>query len=220
MEPAHSGGLSMTTQRGRCPAAVEALEVRALLATTGLQAVYFKETNFTGTSVARVDRAVDFAWGNGAPAGGINGDTFAARWTARVKTQTSETYRLYLVSESPVRLWIGERLVIDGWKTRTSPYINRGSFAFTANVRYPVQIELMHGAGSASIKWHWQTDTVVKQTVPNRLMLPAGEMVQNKLNHAVAYARDRIARTLREVPTPAKGFPNRPRPRANGCCAR
>ena len=198
----------MTTQRGRRPAVVERLEGRALLATTtGLQAVYFNATNFTGTSVSRVDRAIDFSWGTGAPASGINGDTFSARWRTRVKTLTSQTYRLYLVSESPVRLWIGDRLVIDGWKTRTSPYINRGSFAFTANVRYPVQVELMHGTGNASVKWHWQTDTVVKQTVPNRLMLPAAETVQNKLNHAVAYARDRIARTLQEVPTPAGGYP-------------
>ena len=197
-----------TQRRRRTPARVEGLEGRALLATTtGLQAAYFNETNYTGTSVSRVDRAIDFSWGAGAPASGINGDTFAARWTTRVKTQTSETYRLYLVSESPVRLWIGDRLVIDGWKTRTAPVINRGSFAFTANVRYPVQIELMHGTGNASIKWHWQTDTVVKQTVPNRLMLPADETVQNKLNHAVAYARDRIARTLQELPTTANGYP-------------
>src|SRR5687767_6871979 len=181
----------MNDKRGRSTSTVvEALEGRALLATTGLEATYFNETNFAGTSVARVDRAIDFNWGAGAPATGINGDTFTARWTTRVKTQTTETYRLYLVSESPVRLWIGDRLVIDGWKSPTAPVIYRGSHAFTANVRYPVQIEMMHNTGNASIKWHWQTDTIVKQTVPNRLMLPAAETVQNKLNHAVAYARD------------------------------
>src|SRR5688500_695112 len=113
-------------------AVVEALEGRALLATTGLQAVYFNEMNFAGASVARVDRAIDFNWGAGAPAPSINGDTFAARWTTRVKAPTSETYRLYLVSESPVRLWIGGRLVIDGWKSPAAPVVYRGSYPFTA----------------------------------------------------------------------------------------
>ena len=71
---------------------MDCLESRILFATvaTGIQATYYDNTNFAGTNVTRVDRAVDFNWASGSPAASIAADTFSVRWTGRVKATTSE----------------------------------------------------------------------------------------------------------------------------------
>ena len=187
---------------------IEAMEARRLLAVTGLQATYYDELNFGGAAAARVDRAIDMNWGTGKPVSTIGADTFSVRWTGRLKATTSENYRLFLVSESAVRLWVGDRLVIDGWKSTSKPTNYKGNINLTANRRYDVQIELAHNIGAASVKFHWQTDTLVKQTVPSKLMTPQAASLQAKINHAMAFARDRVLRTLTDYPTPATaGYP-------------
>ena len=72
------------------------LESRVLLAvatpSTGLEGVYYNDSNFGGTSVTRFDRAVDFSW-SGSPASGVDAGTFSVRWTGRVKPTRSATTR-------------------------------------------------------------------------------------------------------------------------------
>src|SRR3954467_6793557 len=102
----------------RCGEAVhfETLEDRRLFASaTGLSATYFDDVNFGGASAARTDAAVNFNWSTGKPASGIHADTYSVRWTGRLKALSTATFRLFLLSESAVRLWIGDRLIVDGW---------------------------------------------------------------------------------------------------------
>ena len=106
----------MGKTRSNAASNFELLERRAFMAVTGLTATYYNDINFAGSSTTRTDRAIDFAWGEGAPAPSIDSDNFSVRWTGRVKSQTSETYRFYALTESPVRVWVGEALVVDGWR--------------------------------------------------------------------------------------------------------
>ncbi len=188
---------------------MDCLESRILFATvaTGIQATYYDNTNFAGTNVTRVDRAVDFNWASGSPAASIAADTFSVRWTGRVKATTSEIYRLYVLTQSPVRVWVQNQLVVDGWKSTATAVNYKGSVALAASTRYDLQVEMLHNTGPASVKLAWQTDTVVKQTVPNRLLLPASPTLRNQINHVLSYASDRALQQLRTTPTPASGYP-------------
>jgi unsaturated chondroitin disaccharide hydrolase len=186
------------------------LESRVLLAvatpSTGLEGVYYNDSNFGGTSVTRFDRAVDFSW-SGSPASGVDAGTFSVRWTGRVKPTRSESYRFLVTSESSVRLWVGDQLVVDGWKSTASATIYKGSITLTAGTRYNLQLDLAHNTGPASVKLMWQTATLAKQTIPNRLLAPADQSLQNKINHAMAFARDQANRTAASL-TPAQGYPD------------
>src|ERR1044071_1610339 len=93
---------------------LESLESRQLLSAggTGLQAVYFNNQNFTGSTVSRVDPQVNFNFGTGAPVKGIAGDTFSIRWTGQVKPAFSEKYFFKTISDDGVRLWINHKPVI------------------------------------------------------------------------------------------------------------
>src|SRR6476620_11220718 len=85
---------------------IEPLERRRLLAAagTGLLATYNNNANFTGTAVTRVDRGVSFDWNRGSPSPKIAPDTFAARWTGRVKAAFSERYVFDVAADDGVRL--------------------------------------------------------------------------------------------------------------------
>jgi hypothetical protein len=51
----------------------------------GLAVTYFDNTNFSGSSITRVDPQVNFEWDNGSPDAAIGADTFSARWTDRCR---------------------------------------------------------------------------------------------------------------------------------------
>src|SRR3954469_12335320 len=93
----------------------DALEGRVLMAVTppatGLEGNYYNDANFGGPTALRFDRAVDFSW-PGSPASGIDAGSYSVRWTGRIKATTTETYRIYISTESPVRLWLGDQLVV------------------------------------------------------------------------------------------------------------
>src|SRR5688500_1685621 len=95
---------------------VELLEPRRLLATeTGLFAEYFDDVAFTSRRMSRNDVVVNFDFGNGTPDPAIQPDTFAVRWTGKLRPAFTETYTFHVTADDGVRLWVGGELLIDRW---------------------------------------------------------------------------------------------------------
>src|SRR5688572_28174030 len=137
---------------------LEALESRCLMSGTGLSATYYNNSDFTGTTVSRTDAQVNFDWAANAPASGIGADTFSVRWKGSVEAASSETYTFYTASDDGVRLWVGERLLIDNW-TNHSVTENRGSIDLQAGQRYDLRMEFRENTGKAVAKLSWATPT-------------------------------------------------------------
>lgn len=144
---------SAATGGGR--AVVEPLEPRQLLATNGLNAVYFNNRDFTGAARTRIDSTVAFDWpDHSSPARGIRGTTFAARWSGLVKPYTSETYTFTTRNSDGVRLWVNGKLVIDAWTTSTRK-THAGTIALKANRLYDLRLEYFVGRRTAAITLFW-----------------------------------------------------------------
>ena len=103
---------------------------------TGLSATYFSNANLSGTSVARIDRVVDFVWGAASPAPGIGAETFSVRWTGQVQPQFTETYTFYTLSNDGVRLWVDGQRLVNNW-THHGTTENRGTIKLIGGQRYP-----------------------------------------------------------------------------------
>ncbi len=136
----------------------------------GLNATYYDNMDFTGTSVTRIDPQVYFDWMHGAPTPSMGTDTFSARWTGFIVPNYSENYTFYTDSDDGVRVWINNVLIIDKWIDQGVTE-HSGSIVLQANQKYAVKVEYYDNSGGASCKLRWSSVSQVKQTVPQSAFL-------------------------------------------------
>ncbi len=123
---------------------------------TGLQGTYFVNQDLTGQSFTRTDKDINFDWGVGSPMPGIPVDHFSARWTGQITVPTSDTYTFSLTGDDGVRLWIDDKLVIDGWRDQDSRNY-QASTTLTAGKAYNLRLEYYENWGDAVVKLSWKT---------------------------------------------------------------
>ncbi|MBL8056291.1 MAG: SH3 domain-containing protein, partial [Anaerolineales bacterium] len=85
---------------------------------------YYANRDLAGQpALVRDDPALDFAWWGNPALPGLPADDFSVRWTRQLPFDAG-TYRFRLTADDGVRLWVGDRLLIDDWregqKTRTA----------------------------------------------------------------------------------------------------
>jgi hypothetical protein len=79
------------------------------------QASYWNNMTLSGTAVLqRPEAQIDYNWGSGAPATGVNHDQFSARWTRYVDFAAA-TYRFSATADDGIRVWINNELIINDW---------------------------------------------------------------------------------------------------------
>jgi glucose/arabinose dehydrogenase len=138
---------------------------------TGLSAVYYDNLDFTGTTVSRVDPTVNFDWGTGSPASGIDINTFSVRWTGKIQAKVTGTHTFYTMSDDGVRLWINGVLVVDNW-TDHPPTENSGTLNLTAGQQVDIRMEFYENAGGAMAQLRWSAPGLPKEVVPTSQLIP------------------------------------------------
>jgi beta-glucosidase len=124
--------------------------------THGLKGEYFANKDLQGNPVVtRIDKQVNFIWGDGAPAPGIPVDGFSARWTGRLVPQQSGRYFLSTRTDDGARLFLDGKLVIDDWKDH-APETHRCAVELVAGRAYTIRMEYYENAGGASAELGWQ----------------------------------------------------------------
>ena len=121
---------------------------------TAWRGEYWNNTGLNGSTVlCRNDSSVNFNWGTGNPGGGINNDTFSARWTRTINLPAGN-YRFYVRSDDGIRLWIDNTLVINKW-------IDQGSTQYSVdrNVsagNHSFKIEYYENGGGAEARFWYE----------------------------------------------------------------
>jgi hypothetical protein len=104
-------------------------------------------------ALTRYDDALHFDWGTGSPGKEIPADNFSARWTRDDWFETG-TYRFSYRSDDGIRIWVGDRLVVDDWRDRQATWsfvehsIPRGT--------HRVRVEYYEHSGGAAIEVAWE----------------------------------------------------------------
>jgi hypothetical protein len=133
----------------------EPLEPRQLLASNGLNAVYFNNADFAGKTASRADAQVSFTWNKGSPAKKINATTFSVRWTALIKAYTSGTYTFITKNNDGVRLWVNGKLLVDSWKSQPTT-TRTAKITLTKNNVYDLRMEhFADSGGSYTVQLAW-----------------------------------------------------------------
>ncbi len=118
---------------------------------------YFANAYLSGNPVfTRNDTAIDFAWGDGAPAAGFPSDNFSARWTRPLFFDGGQ-YRFHLMIDDGARLWLDDQLVIDEWHDGAL----REATANYTLVRgiHNIRVEYYERGVTATARFWWETLT-------------------------------------------------------------
>lgn len=176
----------------------------AKLTGSGLNAEYFAVPDLSGA--AAVTRIDDQVWFRGlylsfTPEikarpffpndGPLPAGRFSARWTGEVEPRFTEDYRFVVYADGDdgltpvpgdnVRLWIGDRLMIDHWEKvppraggpRTATYASP-LIALTAGIRIPIRLEFAANESQVPhLHLCWESRTQDREHVPAAALYPA-----------------------------------------------
>jgi GH43 family beta-xylosidase len=80
----------------------------------GFTAQYFDRYRVLKQTV--VEPSIDHAWGTTAPVANVGADLFSARFTGTLTVEVAGTYEFSTRGDDGVRLWVGDKLVLDDWR--------------------------------------------------------------------------------------------------------
>lgn len=115
---------------------------------------YWNNRSLAGLPLlVRNDTGIDFTWETGAPAPQLPADGFSARWT-RTMNFAAGAYRFRVLVDDGARLWIDDRLVIDGWQDGAAREMT-ADVSLTAG-NHALRLEMYEAVGQARIRLGWE----------------------------------------------------------------
>jgi hypothetical protein len=114
---------------------------------------FFDNQDLQGSPVlSRIDTALDYYWGLGAPAPGLPRDGFSVRWTQVLPFEEGQ-YRFTTTTDDGVRLWINGFLVIDAWRPMRG---QRSATVWLEGGLHQVRMEYFERGGAAMARLTWR----------------------------------------------------------------
>ena len=125
-----------------------------VLPTTYWQGEYFNNSTLEGTpQVTRGDARISFDWGEESPATGLNQDGFSVRWS-RILQLPAGDYRFTVTVDDGVRLFVGDRTLIDGWQDQPSATHSQVIYLDGSPVTVRMEYYEATGEAEAHLSWH------------------------------------------------------------------
>lgn len=119
---------------------------------SGVAAELYDGADFRERRVRRIDRHVDWAFGDGSPDPKLGADWFSIRWTGCFTPPVSGKWRLFLHTDNGVRLWIDDRKVLDFW----NPDVHDQSLdLLLTDQPHTFRLEYSEFWGGAAAEWSW-----------------------------------------------------------------
>jgi len=161
---------------------------------TGLMGYYYTNSSTTYTNAAnfnptnlfltRLDPAVDFVWTNGVTPNLSNG-LYSVRWVGQVEPQYSETYYFDVRSDDGCKLWVGDQLVINDWKSQGVADVV-SNITLQAGTRYNLKLEYLQAGSKAEVHLNWYSPSQSKQIIPTGCLYPTNSFGAGSSNAPAA----------------------------------
>lgn len=143
----------------------------------GLQAAFYSNRQLTGQPAVfahgvNAAGTIDVDWGSGSPAG-VPADNWSTRLTGLITFPAAGAYRFSALSDDGVRVWIDDRLVVDGWTAGLSVRTAAADVTVTAGQVSRIRIEHYDGGYGAQLRLQWKTPgQTTAVTVPGTALSP------------------------------------------------
>jgi len=138
---------------------------------TGLTGSYYNNKDLTSLKLTRIDKTINFNWGNGSPATSIANETYSVRWEGFLQARTTQVYTIWMTADDGVRVWIDNRLIINKWVDQ-SPTTHSYAILLSGGVKVPIKIEYYENTGSALAKLEWSGPNQNREVIPQSQLFP------------------------------------------------
>jgi PA14 domain/Secretion system C-terminal sorting domain len=147
----------------------------------GLKAEYFTDASgneFPATAtLIKLDKNINFNWGNQSPATAVSNDNFKIRWTGKLRPLTDDTYTFYVTAGDGVRLFINNTELINNWSNNTT-HTYTATISLQKNMDYDIKLEYYSAINIACCTLQWSAAGVCKEVIPSsQLFAPAASCI-------------------------------------------
>jgi hypothetical protein len=118
----------------------------------------------TGFKLTRVDRTVDFDWGNGSPDSSIGPDTFTVLWNGFVQAPETGTYTFTTNSDDGVMLEVNGQRLITKWQVQSAREWS-AKIDLQAGQKYHIDLSYFENTAGAKVQLLWQTPSETQEEV-------------------------------------------------------
>ncbi len=151
------------------------------------EAKYFNNMTMSGTPVVdQCESAINYDWGNGSPASGVNADGFSATWDGSFSFSSAGTYTFTATADDGIRVYVDGTRVIDAWK-------DQGATTYTAPVTltagsHTVHVEYYENGGAAVAKVSWTQTSGGGGSPPTPVIDSPASTVTYAVGDAIAFS--------------------------------
>ena len=154
----------------------------------GLYGEFFTDEAMTGKPVRRRITPLFWIGGKYWPKTADGKEAACARWTGFIEARYSEDYRLkaYVdqgqdimvggvkkrMPNDRVRIWVADRLVMDGWTNTGGAHVTSGPVALKAGEKTPIRMEYAKTTTRGSLNFCWESRSQEIQHVPAACLYP------------------------------------------------
>ncbi|MVM33034.1 OmpA family protein [Spirosoma sp. HMF4905] len=170
----------------------------------GLKGEYYTGTNFEHKVFTRIDPAISFNWANQNPGPGISRSYYSIRWTGKLLAPVSGAYTFNAKVDDGIRVWVGNKQVIDAWQLNDSKYFS-GRVILEAGKFYDLRVDYFNDLLEGEIDLLWVLPNAPK-TIFNGVNNPGEAITAQHFFQKAAPERVTLIRK------PAKSIPLKPKP--------
>jgi len=129
----------------------------------GFTASYFRGADFKNLVAERVDRSIDIALSskdkkpNQLIHASLPEGPASVRWAGEVEPEVSGDYTFQTFSNSGIKLWIDDRLVINHWRQGWLPWKDVAKVRLEANRRTKIRLEWSKDQNMETVQLLWKT---------------------------------------------------------------
>jgi len=133
----------------------------------GLNASYFKNDDFEGTPIKKIDRNINFNWNQSPDVINEKDQLFSVKWQGKIKAPTSRLYTFELQAQGAAKVYINGKLVVNkrrrdaGWDkfAMGTVYLDAGEYSI--RVEYKKTTDLC----KCKLLWDYGNDEYLKKAV-------------------------------------------------------
>ncbi len=137
----------------------------------GLKAEYFNNSNMEGEPVVtRIDKTIDFNWGQKSPDENIQVDRFSARWTGKLIAPKTGRIKIGVLSNDGSYLYINGKLLINNWGMH-GPLLRTTEIDVVKGKEYDIKVEFSEIGNNAEVALKWELDITKNSYDPKAVEL-------------------------------------------------